>query len=103
MTLSVNDRPDTPDGRARFIVAETAIPLGVQCRGCGRLHLPSRLSPVAVRVGRRRLTEVELRCDRCGETGPLILDPDNLDHRAILSAWNGDVHDGDQERRELNP
>jgi hypothetical protein len=76
------------DDRTRFTVAPTTIPVGVQCRGCGRDHLPLRLWPIAIRTTTDGPTEVELRCVRCNTIGTLTLDPRDTNHRGLLAIWH---------------
>lgn len=65
-----------------FTVVSTAIPAGVRCRPCGRLHLPDRL-----RHHRDIDDEIVLRCPRCGATGPLLVDQDDPAQVEILRAF----------------
>ena len=67
-------------------VVSTAIPAGVRCRPCGRLHLRHRLH----RHGGID-DEIVLRCPRCGATGPLLVDQDDPTQIEILRAFT----DGD--------
>lgn len=72
-------RPEHPD--IAFTIASTAIPSGVRCGACGRLHLPRRLSPID-----DTSAGVRLRCSRCGATGTLEVDPYDPGHAEILHA-----------------
>lgn len=85
MTGVATSVPD--ESHAAFAVAATAIPLGVRCRSCGRLHLPARLSPLAIRPREAGGAVVELRCVRCIAAGSLLLDPESTDHRGLLTLW----------------
>jgi hypothetical protein len=71
-----------------FAVAPTAIPVGVLCRRCGRLHLPVRLWPRAIDRQPGGTIVVELHCVRCNAIGRLVLDDNDADHRAMLAAWS---------------
>lgn len=82
MTTSVPD-----ESHAAFAVAAAAIPVGVRCRSCGRLHLPASLSPLAIRLREGGGAVVDLRCVRCNAAGSLLLDPENTDHRRLLATW----------------
>lgn len=73
--------------RAGFTVAATAIPIGVLCRSCGRLHLPARLWPLAIRAGTDGGSEIDLRCVRCNAVGTLVLDGNDATHRGLLAVW----------------
>ena len=84
---AASDRGRTDD-RPGFTVARTAIPLAVHCRGCGRLLLPARLWPLAIRSRPDGHTQVELRCVRCHALGSLVLDPSYADHRTLLTLWS---------------
>ena len=85
---------DRLDNRSGFTVASSAIPLGVHCRGCGRLLLPARLWPLAIRPLSRGCIQVELRCVRCNAVGRLLLDSDDADHRVLLTMWCDQHPDG---------
>lgn len=73
------------DGAVGFTVTTTAIPAGVRCGGCGRLHLPRRLRPLAGPTPE----EVTLRCPRCGNRGTLAVDTEDPDQLAIRDAIVG--------------
>jgi hypothetical protein len=76
------DQPSPHDERpVSFTVASTAIPAGVRCGACGRLHLPHRLRPLD-----HPGSEVLLRCSRCGATGVLDIDPEERAHADVLQA-----------------
>ena len=68
-----------------FTVVPSAIPAGVRCRPCGRLHLPHRI---------RRHGGIDdepvLRCPRCGATGPLLVDQSDPTQIEILRAFAAD-------------
>jgi len=85
MTDQVTPLPG--ETHAAFTVAVTAIPVGIRCRSCGRLHLPVRLWPLAIRARAGYATEVELRCVRCNAVGSLLLDDEDREHQALLSVW----------------
>ena len=84
--------------RAAFEVAPSAIPIGVRCRSCGRLHLPARLWPLAIRPRPDGGTEIEVRCVRCNAAGSLVLDSDIPEHRGLLAVWR-DQALGDEDAR----
>lgn len=65
-----------------FTVASTAIPAGVRCNACGRLHLPHRLRP----LDGQDPNHVLVRCHRCGAAGPLVIDADDPTHLEIFDA-----------------
>jgi hypothetical protein len=75
------------EGIAVLTVASTAISVGIRCRPCGRLHLPARLWPLAIRSRPGRGAEIEMRCVRCNTVGSLLLDGDDSTHRALLAMW----------------
>jgi hypothetical protein len=83
-----------PDGDA-FTVAATAIPVGIRCRRCGRLHLPARPWPRSIRQRASNHTEIELACALCNAAGTLLLDHRNPDHHALLAIWRDAQPDGD--------
>jgi hypothetical protein len=84
VTGAATSVPD--ESHAAFAVAATAIPLGVRCcRSCGRLHLPARLSPLAIRPLAAGGAVGELRCVRCNAAGSLLLDPESTEHRGLLT------------------
>lgn len=87
------DRPE--DHHPGFAVASTAISMGVRRQHCGRLHLPARLTPLAIRSHARRRTEVELRCVRCHRVASLLLDQHDPDHRTLLTQWREQRAGGD--------
>lgn len=76
------------DGSRGFSVAATAIPAGVLCRSCGRLHLPARLRPLAICERADGSAEIELCCVHCDAIGTLDLDGTDTTHRALLEAWH---------------
>ena len=70
------------DGHAyTFTVASTAIPAGVRCLTCGRLHLPRRLLALRHDGG-----AIVLQCSRCGATGELDVDTSDPVHAEIVQA-----------------
>ena len=84
---------DRPEDRSGFTVASDAIPVGVHCRSCGRLILPERLRPVAVRPRPHGRTEVTLQCVRCETTGTVLLEREHDDHRGLLAIWTNSDND----------
>jgi hypothetical protein len=84
-TDSATPVPD--EGQGAFDVAPTAIPIGVRCRSCGRLHLPARLWPLSLRTRPGGRAEIDLRCVRCNAVGSLLLDPESTEHRRLLAVW----------------
>jgi hypothetical protein len=91
--------PATPvpeEPRPAFDLPVTAIPV-VRCRPCGRLHLPARLWPVAIRPRQGGGEVVDLRCVRCNTVGSLLLDPESTAHRCLLALWR------DAAEREVSP
>ena len=78
---------------AGFEVAPAAIPLGVRCRSCGRLHLPARLWPLAIRSLPGGGSEIELRCVRCHTAGTLVLDGEQPEDRGLLALWRDQAPD----------
>ena len=93
MTDAATPVPD--ERRAGFDVAPSAIPVGVRCRSCGRLHLPARLWPLAITVHPGAGAAVDLRCVRCNAVGSLLLDPDKAEHRSLLAVWRDQTGDDD--------
>ena len=79
-TTPVQDESD-----AVFEVAATAIPVGVRCRSCGRLHLRARLWPLAIRPREGGGVVVDLRCVRCNAPGSLLLDAESTEDRGLLA------------------
>jgi hypothetical protein len=88
-------RPVPDELRAAFEVAPTAIPVGVRCRSCGRLHLPARLWPRTIRPRPDGGIEIELRCVRCNASGSLLLDAESPEHRGLLALWRDQAGDRD--------
>ena len=85
MTGAAAALPD--ESPAVFEVAATAIPVGVRCRSCGRLHLPARLRPLAITPREGGGAVVDLRCVRCNAPGSLLLDADSTAQRGLLAVW----------------
>lgn len=82
MSAMADQSPRQDKAAATFTVASAAIPAGVRCSACGRLHLPHRLRPIAGSQSDQLL----LRCARCGAAGPLPIDASDPDHLEILDS-----------------
>lgn len=74
--------PRREDRAATFTIASSAIPTGVRCGACGRLHLPHRLHALAAHDS----DQVVLGCARCGATGPLAIDAEDPVHAEVVRA-----------------
>lgn len=93
--MARHTRAASREQRAVFTIATTAIPVGVRCESCGRLHLPARLRSGTAPNGDNGRADggVVLRCAKCGATRLLAFDTSDPLHEQVVRAIGGGTSD----------
>lgn len=72
-----------------FTAERVAIPPGIRCGACNRLHLPERVVLDTVGPLEDGGGVVQLRCPRCGATGQITLDARRAEGLELIEILRG--------------